>query len=115
MKITFLGTGTSIYIELENLNILIDTPPELRLQLLDNNITKVNAILFTHPHADHIMGFDDIRALNRTNHGEIPCYGNNFYIKNVKITPLKVKHGKMDVFAYKIKNYLIMCNLLMMV
>jgi len=49
LKITFLGTGTSIYIELENLNILIDTPPELRLQLLDNNITKVNAIFLLTP------------------------------------------------------------------
>ncbi len=162
MKITFLGTGTShgvplvgcncstctsndprdrryrsaIYIQLSDLSILIDTPPELRLQLLENKIRKIDAVLFTHPHADHLMGFDDLRAINRLQKEEIYCYGNkmtinrienifdyifnqiqlgggipevilrkvdaSFRINNTSVIPLPVKHGKLDIFGYKI-------------
>ncbi len=102
MEITFLGTGTShgvpivgcncktctsndpknnrfrssIYIKNSDKNILIDTTPDLRLQLLNNDITNIDIVLFTHAHADHIMGFDDLRAINRLNKADIPCYGN---------------------------------------
>ena len=44
--------------------ILIDTPPELRLQLINAGVSQVDAILFTHDHADHVHGIDDIRALS---------------------------------------------------
>jgi len=102
LYITFLGTGTShgvpiigcncktctsddpknkryrssIYVETNEKNILIDTSPDLRTQLLENNITDIDLVLFTHAHADHIMGFDDLRAINRLNKEDIPCYGN---------------------------------------
>jgi phosphoribosyl 1,2-cyclic phosphate phosphodiesterase len=55
--------------------ILIDTPPELRLQLIAANVDRVDAILFTHDHADHIHGIDDIRALSDRSNAPIQMYG----------------------------------------
>jgi phosphoribosyl 1,2-cyclic phosphate phosphodiesterase len=55
--------------------ILIDTPPELRLQLIDAGVSKVAAILFTHDHADHVHGIDDIRALSDKSDVPIEMYG----------------------------------------
>ena len=56
-------------------NILIDTPPELRLQLIAAGVSRVDAILFTHDHADHVHGIDDIRALSDRSDGPIEMYG----------------------------------------
>jgi phosphoribosyl 1,2-cyclic phosphate phosphodiesterase len=56
-------------------NILIDTPPELRLQLIAAGVSRVDAILFTHDHADHVHGIDDIRALSDRNDAPIDMYG----------------------------------------
>ena len=55
--------------------ILIDTPPELRLQIIAAGISGVDAILFTHDHADHVNGIDDIRALSDRSHAPIEMYG----------------------------------------
>jgi phosphoribosyl 1,2-cyclic phosphate phosphodiesterase len=54
--------------------ILIDTPPEIRLQLVNANVRKVDAVLYTHDHADHIHGIDDLRAIS-VRCGELPVYG----------------------------------------
>jgi phosphoribosyl 1,2-cyclic phosphate phosphodiesterase len=75
---------SSIYIKTDVKNILIDTSPDLRLQLLNNEITDIDIVLFTHPHADHIMGFDDLRAINRINKSDIPCYGNKYTLEAIK-------------------------------
>lgn len=56
-------------------HILIDTPPELRLQLIAADVSRVDAILFTHDHADHVHGIDDIRALSDRSDGPIEMYG----------------------------------------
>ncbi|MDQ6689498.1 MAG: MBL fold metallo-hydrolase [Gemmatimonadota bacterium] len=56
-------------------NILIDTPPELRLQLIAAGVSRVNAILFTHDHADHVHGIDDIRALSDRSDVPIDMFG----------------------------------------
>ncbi|HVS60123.1 MAG TPA: MBL fold metallo-hydrolase [Gemmatimonadaceae bacterium] len=56
-------------------NILIDTPPELRLQLISAGVSRVDAILFTHDHADHVHGIDDIRALSDRSDLPIDMYG----------------------------------------
>ena len=56
-------------------SILIDTPPELRLQLIGAGVSRVDAILFTHDHADHVHGIDDIRALSDLGAGPIEMYG----------------------------------------
>jgi phosphoribosyl 1,2-cyclic phosphate phosphodiesterase len=55
--------------------ILIDTPPELRLQLLSTGITHVDAVLFTHGHADHTHGIDDLRAITARRDTHLPMYG----------------------------------------
>lgn len=54
--------------------VLIDTPPDLRTQLLREKISVVHAILFTHHHADHVFGFDDVRVLGYHLGGDIPVY-----------------------------------------
>ena len=55
--------------------LLIDTPPELRVQLIANGIDRVDAVLFTHDHADHTHGLDDIRAMSVRRDGPLPMYG----------------------------------------
>ena len=55
-------------------NLLIDTPPELRLQLLRERVGVVHAVLFTHYHADHLFGLDDLRPIPRQLGGPVPLY-----------------------------------------
>jgi len=55
-------TRSSIHIDDGTLPFLVDTTPELRIQCVANHVTRVSAVLFTHPHADHIFGFDDLRV-----------------------------------------------------
>jgi phosphoribosyl 1,2-cyclic phosphate phosphodiesterase len=102
VKLTFLGTGTSFGVPQLGCScavcrstdprdkrnrvgaaietdggaiILIDTPTELRLQLLATGITRVDAVLFTHLHADHIHGIDDLRAITARRDVHLPMYG----------------------------------------
>ena len=100
MKITFLGTGTSqgipiiacncyvcsstdakdkrlrtsIMIEDEGSNFVIDTGPDFRQQMLRENVQKLDAVIFTHEHKDHIAGLDDVRAFNYKTKKEINVY-----------------------------------------
>jgi phosphoribosyl 1,2-cyclic phosphate phosphodiesterase len=55
-------------------NLLIDTPPELRLQLLREKVGVVHAVLYTHYHADHLFGLDDVRPIPRLLGGPVPLY-----------------------------------------
>jgi phosphoribosyl 1,2-cyclic phosphate phosphodiesterase len=54
--------------------ILVDTPPELRLQLIRERVGVVHAVLFTHYHADHLMGLDDLRPIGRSLGHAVPLY-----------------------------------------
>lgn len=111
-RVTFLGTGTShgvpmigctcrtctsndprdqrwrpsIAIELagEPATLLVDTSPDLRAQALRFGLARVDAVLFTHPHADHLLGLDDIRRYNALQHQAIPCYGHPQTIQEVR-------------------------------
>ncbi len=100
MRLTFLGTGTSFgvpvigcscanctsgdprdrrtrhgaLLSLDGGNLLIDTPPELRLQLLASRIDQVDAVWYTHLHADHVHGIDDVRIFTTRGRGSLPAY-----------------------------------------
>jgi phosphoribosyl 1,2-cyclic phosphate phosphodiesterase len=67
-------TRPSILIEHEGRNIVVDTTPDFRAQVLREHVGHVDAILFTHAHADHILGFDDIRPFNGIQGAKIPVY-----------------------------------------
>jgi len=64
----------SVLLSYEGRNVLIDTTPDLRLQALRANIDHLDAVIFTHSHADHIMGLDDVRPFNFRQRGQIPIY-----------------------------------------
>ena len=68
-------TRTSVALSDGRHTILIDTTPELRLQAIAVGLSRVDAVLFTHAHADHIFGLDDIRRFNEIQMASIPCYG----------------------------------------
>jgi phosphoribosyl 1,2-cyclic phosphate phosphodiesterase len=68
-------TRPSIYVDVENgPKILVDTSTDLREQALARHVLRVDAILFTHSHADHVMGLDDSRRFSQMQKGAIPCY-----------------------------------------
>ena len=102
MKLTFLGTGTSFGVPQLGCRcavcrspdprdkrnrvgaaietnagaiLLIDPPPELRLQLIAAEIDRVDAVLYTHGHADHTHGIDDLRAITARRNIHLPMYG----------------------------------------
>ena len=72
----------SIIIEHNGRNLLVDTGPDLRAQALRHEITRVDAVVYTHYHADHTHGIDDLRAFNFLMGKPIPCYA---YPNTVKI------------------------------
>ncbi|GJM16737.1 MAG: MBL fold metallo-hydrolase [Thermodesulfobacteriota bacterium] len=77
-------TRCSVFIESRGKNILIDSSTDLRFQALKHNITRLDAVLYTHSHADHTHGIDELRTFNFVNDMVIPCYGNSFTINNLK-------------------------------
>ncbi|MFQ5461269.1 MAG: MBL fold metallo-hydrolase [Phycisphaerae bacterium] len=68
-------TRSSLFVRVGGQRILVDTSPELRLQCVANGIDAIDAILYTHHHADHVLGIDDLRRFNWTTHREVPCFG----------------------------------------
>jgi phosphoribosyl 1,2-cyclic phosphate phosphodiesterase len=69
-------TRSSALIEVGGRTFLIDTGPELRVQAVRACIQRVDAVLYTHFHADHAHGIDDLKAFNAVLGGPLPCYGN---------------------------------------
>ena len=108
MKITFLGTGTStgipligsshpvclsqntkdkrlrssVKIDFDNYTYIIDCGPDFRQQMINCNCKKIDGILFTHEHADHTAGLDDIRPFCFRN-GALPIYGHKRVLDNL--------------------------------
>ena len=115
MKITFLGTGTSqgipligcdckvcrstdskdkrlrssVMINSGKTNVVIDTGPDFRQQMLRENVRKLDAVVFTHEHKDHIAGLDEVRAFNFINNMIMPVYATE-----------RVQHAIRREFAY---------------
>lgn len=101
LELTFLGTGTSvgvpmigcdcetcrstdprdkrlrssIHVSTPECAFVVDTGPDFRTQCLRENIRKLDAVLFTHPHMDHVMGFDDVRRFTIPEEAVMPVYG----------------------------------------
>lgn len=74
----------SIVVRNEGHVILVDTTPELRLQALAFDVRRVDAVLFTHTHADHLMGLDDLRRFNDLMNAEIPVYGEESVLADIR-------------------------------
>ena len=68
-------------------SVLIDTPPDLREQALRAGLRRVDAVLYTHAHADHIFGLDDLRPFNFRQNGTIPCSRASFTAWRVSSIP----------------------------
>ena len=110
MRILFLGTGTSTgiptlccpcevcqsddprnkrlrasaLVQNNGFNFLIDTSTDLRQQCLRHNITQIDGVLYTHHHADHVHGIDELRCFNFFNKTVIPCYGNELTLTAIQ-------------------------------
>lgn len=110
MKVTFLGTGTSqgipiigsdhpvclsndprdkrlrvsVLVTWDNYTYVIDCGPDFRQQMLTNGVRKIDGVLFTHEHADHTAGLDDIRPFF-FRQGDIPIYAHNRVIEQLKV------------------------------
>lgn len=118
--------------------ILIDTGPDLRIQALREGLTRVDAVLYTHSHADHLHGIDDLRAFCQLQRKQIPLYAKQDVVEHITskfgytlrepcdfwdlpvlsingvsspfnlfgklVTPIPVKHGRGDIFGYRIGN-----------
>jgi phosphoribosyl 1,2-cyclic phosphate phosphodiesterase len=67
-------TRCAITVQWRGKSILVDTPPELRQQVIRSHVRRVDAILFTHSHADHIFGLDDVRRFNEMQGGDMPIF-----------------------------------------
>src|SRR5687767_803604 len=74
----------SIAIHFNERVVLVDTTPDFRQQALRSGLDRVDAILFTHAHADHIMGLDDVRPFNFRQKSNIPIYGSPDTIDAIK-------------------------------
>lgn len=77
-------TRPSVYIQTRGVALLIDTAPELRLQCIANGIERADAVLFTHHHADHVTGLDDLRRFNYLMKMPIPLYGTERTLQNLE-------------------------------
>ena len=77
-------TRASAVITAGDVSFLIDTGPDLRTQALREGLTKVDAVLYTHMHADHLNGIDDLRAFCYINRAPMPVFGSPFMIRNIE-------------------------------
>lgn len=73
-----IRTRTSTYLEYDGVRLLIDTSPDLRLQLIQNNIRSLDGVLYTHVHADHLHGIDELREINRITGKSLNYYATEF-------------------------------------
>ncbi len=140
-EITFLGTGTSggvpeigcdcsvctsdnpknkrlrtsVFLKFkkgnDKLNILIDTTPDFRQQCLSNKIKRIDAVLYTHNHYDHICGLDELRRFNFLQKSIIPIYADDVVLRFIKkcysyiFNPIQIGGGVPQVELNEVKYY----------
>lgn len=75
---------TSTLYEIDGVRILIDTSPDLRMQLLDNNIKALDGICYTHAHSDHLYGIDELREINRITCKPLDLFATEVTMKEIK-------------------------------
>ena len=111
IKVTFLGTATSIgvpviacdcpvctsddkkdkrfrasiHIQVNDKSLVVDCGPDFRIQMIRENISNLDAVLFTHEHRDHIAGLDDVRAFNYVLNKKIDIYGIERVMEAIKV------------------------------
>ena len=90
----------SIYIEAQGQRILVDTGPDLRQQCLDAGIGEIDALLYTHAHADHVHGIDDLRAINNLIMAPIPTYASEEVFDRIRERFPYVLAGGRAGFGY---------------
>jgi phosphoribosyl 1,2-cyclic phosphate phosphodiesterase len=78
-------------------NILIDTSTDLRQQCLTHGVERVDSVLYTHHHADHVHGIDELRSFNYFNDTIIPCYGNKPTLQQLKMNFSYIFTGTQQV------------------
>jgi phosphoribosyl 1,2-cyclic phosphate phosphodiesterase len=76
----------SVLLKLGPHRVLIDTGPDFRTQALTHGIERIDAVLYTHSHADHILGIDDLRPFNYMQKGDIPIYGSTDTLETIEQT-----------------------------
>ena len=111
MKVTLLGTGTSqgvpvigcecevcrsldyrdkrlrssVHVDVNGVSFVIDTGPDFRQQMLREGIQRLDAVVFTHSHKDHTAGLDDVRAYNFKQNMDMPVYGRQQVLDQLKV------------------------------
>jgi phosphoribosyl 1,2-cyclic phosphate phosphodiesterase len=124
MKFTFLGTGTShgipmigcdcdvcmsdhpknkrrrcsLYVVAAGKHLIFDTPPDFRDQVLSFGVERVDAVFLTHPHADHIFGFDDVRRFSSMQKTHIPVFGSEETLRQMR---QKFEYVERESYAFE--------------
>lgn len=173
MQVYFLGTGTSqgipvigsshpvcksedlkdkrlrvsVWVTFDDVSLVIDCGPDFRQQMLTSGCEKLDAVLFTHEHADHTAGLDDIRPFFFKQKKDIPIYAHqrvlenfkkrfdyifetenkypgapgvqtfevksdaDFEIGKTKITPINANHANLQVFGYRIQDFVYLTDI----
>lgn len=93
---------TAARIRTPDIEFVIDTPPDFRSQCLRENIRRIDAVLYTHAHTDHIMGFDDLRRFCETQDVEMPVYATPHVLEDLR----RVFTFAFDGSARLFRNYI---------
>jgi phosphoribosyl 1,2-cyclic phosphate phosphodiesterase len=117
---------SSIMVESETTTLVVDSTPDFRYQMLRAKVKKLDGIVYTHPHKDHIAGLDDVRAFNYFSQKPMQIYANEMtqmniirefpyafaeskypgvVVGDISITPILVWHLRMPVLGFRFGNF----------